>query len=350
MVFSHLREASLENGGKCPFFSINIPMFNCREFILDALESIQGQSFTDWEVVLFDDGSTDDTLDICEDQRTIPKDKLKIVKSSHVGQYGARRRLVEESSGEFIISLDADDMLIDQQALEKISNAIIETGCDVVLFNATRSLSVRNCVVDYSLLDIKEGARVSVANIISVMSSSYSLNNICFKAYRKTLWVEAEGGKEINNTEDRLQCAQIMRGATGCVVLDEPFYYYRPNQSSVTNSRIPFKYLQDLIYVEESLEPLFKDYHYDKEERERFLCQIVMGILGIMRSSCSTKQSRLSLYEKAARELSQSALFSRLSIPLFDLKSPCSSFAYNLLISDKIHLLDFLISIKDRFR
>lgn len=348
MVCEQLKVPFKADSMRQPLFSINIPMYNCEEFILEALKSIEQQTFRDWEIVLVDDGSTDGTLETCLRQKIIPSEKIKIIASCHAGQYATRRKLIENSLGAYIISLDADDMLIDSDSLEKIAAVISNHGCDVVLFNATRSLDEINKIVDYGILDADQDGIITSAEVLSVMSSSYELNNICFKAYRRTLWDSGENEREINNTEDRLQCAQILSKAATCALIDEPFYYYRPNPSSVTNKPIPFKFLQDLIYVEESLNSILSKISYDKEKRSAFLCQIVIGLLGLMRKAYPDRASRIVLYRNTIDELSKSDLFSNIAPSIVRGGAPIHVFAYRLLISNRLGLLDNLASAKEK--
>ena len=86
--------------------SVIIPTFNCGRFVAGAIESALGQTVRPAEVVVIDDGSTDDTESVIRQFG----DKVTYIKQSNAGVSAARNRGVAESSSEFIAFLDADDI------------------------------------------------------------------------------------------------------------------------------------------------------------------------------------------------------------------------------------------------
>jgi len=94
-----------------PKISIIVPVFNGRAFILDALNSILGQSFTDWECVLINDGSTDDSRELIENwihQNSLAH-KFELVNTPNQGVSRSRNLGLEFANGEFVAFLDCDD-------------------------------------------------------------------------------------------------------------------------------------------------------------------------------------------------------------------------------------------------
>lgn len=95
-----------------PRFSIIVPLYNKASYVVKTLESIVAQSYNDWECLIVDDGSTDNSRDIVEDYiKTLDVEKLRFVvlSQSNSGVSMARNRGVKESNGEFLCFLDADD-------------------------------------------------------------------------------------------------------------------------------------------------------------------------------------------------------------------------------------------------
>jgi glycosyltransferase involved in cell wall biosynthesis len=89
-----------------PFFSIIIPLYNKEHYILNALNSVVNQNFTDFEVIIIDDGSTDNSLDIVSN---IEDNRIRIFKQENRGAAFTRNRGIEKSKGEYIALIDADD-------------------------------------------------------------------------------------------------------------------------------------------------------------------------------------------------------------------------------------------------
>jgi glycosyltransferase involved in cell wall biosynthesis len=89
-----------------PFFSIVIPTFNRESMVADAIEAALGQSYEDYEVIVVDDGSTDDTAQVVERYG----DNVRYYRQENAGVASARNRGVALSSGEYICYLDSDDL------------------------------------------------------------------------------------------------------------------------------------------------------------------------------------------------------------------------------------------------
>lgn len=93
-------------------FSIIVPLYNKVSYINKALESIVSQTFMDWELIIVDDGSTDNSAAVCEEfikfQASF-SNSIHLIKQSNAGVASARNRGVMESKGEYICLLDADD-------------------------------------------------------------------------------------------------------------------------------------------------------------------------------------------------------------------------------------------------
>ncbi len=95
-----------------PHISVVIPAYNAERTILETIASVQKQTFTDFELIVINDGSTDKTLDLLQ---AIEDDRLKVFSYSNGGLPTARNRGIAKSTGEFIAFLDADDLWADDK-------------------------------------------------------------------------------------------------------------------------------------------------------------------------------------------------------------------------------------------
>ena len=105
-----------------PFVSILTPAFNVGRFVGAAIDSVLAQSFPDWEMLVVDDGSADDTAAVaaaCRDPR------LRLLRQANQGVSAARSRAMAEARGEAVLFLDADDWLA-PDALERLLAALTE--------------------------------------------------------------------------------------------------------------------------------------------------------------------------------------------------------------------------------
>jgi glycosyltransferase involved in cell wall biosynthesis len=90
-----------------PLISVVIPVYNGEKTILETIESVLNQSFTDFEIIVINDGSQDATLEIVS---SIKDPRLKVFSYPNAGQAIARNRGVSHAVGEFVSFLDADDL------------------------------------------------------------------------------------------------------------------------------------------------------------------------------------------------------------------------------------------------
>jgi glycosyltransferase involved in cell wall biosynthesis len=100
-----------------PLFSIVVTCYNYGQYLQQSLQSVLDQTCADFEVIVIDDGSTDNTPDVME-QYTADS-RFKYIRQANAGQPKAKNRGIAESSGEFIAFLDADDIWLQQTKLEK---------------------------------------------------------------------------------------------------------------------------------------------------------------------------------------------------------------------------------------
>ena len=94
-----------------PHFSILVPAYNVADYISDCLESVISQTFTDFEVIVVDDGSTDQTAEIVQNLQS--KDaRIRLIRLTHnSGRHVARKTAVDSSTGTYTLFLDADDAI-----------------------------------------------------------------------------------------------------------------------------------------------------------------------------------------------------------------------------------------------
>lgn len=118
---------------KEPLFSVVIPAYNVENFVCEALDSVAGQTISDYEIIVVDDGSTDGTFrKIASWSKEHPEVRLGIFKQVNKGIGGARNTGIRHTNGVFVAFLDADDVWLERK-LEFVADHIKEVpGVDVV--------------------------------------------------------------------------------------------------------------------------------------------------------------------------------------------------------------------------
>jgi glycosyltransferase involved in cell wall biosynthesis len=113
-----------------PLVTVLIPTYNCATYIRTAIDSALAQTYPAVEIIVIDDGSTDETQAILQSY----KDKIHIIKQSNQGAATARNAGLAIAQGEYIATLDADDSWLPER-LEKMVKFMQNSPCDIVLTN-----------------------------------------------------------------------------------------------------------------------------------------------------------------------------------------------------------------------
>jgi len=110
-----------------PKVSVIIPTYNRADFICDAIDSVLAQTYKDYEIIVVDDGSTDNTKEVLKKY----DGKIRYFYKENMGVSAARNKGIKEAKGEYIAFLDSDDIWLTNN-LETLINAIITSGVFVV--------------------------------------------------------------------------------------------------------------------------------------------------------------------------------------------------------------------------
>ena len=110
--------------------SIIVPIYNIEKYISKCIDSVLAQTYKDWELILVDDGSTDNSGKIC-DEYALKDSRIKVIHKKNEGVTATRNRGVKEAKGEFLFFIDGDDY-ITENTLELFINKQKENDADLV--------------------------------------------------------------------------------------------------------------------------------------------------------------------------------------------------------------------------
>jgi glycosyltransferase involved in cell wall biosynthesis len=119
-----------------PDISVVIPAYNYSKYILETLRSVEFQTFTNWECIIVDDGSTDDTAEVVK-AMTSRDDRFKYVYQNNKGLPGARNTGIREAKGKYLQFLDADD-LIEKGKLQAHFETLEKEGRDTLVYGSIK--------------------------------------------------------------------------------------------------------------------------------------------------------------------------------------------------------------------
>jgi glycosyltransferase involved in cell wall biosynthesis len=113
-----------------PLISVIMPCFNAEPYLAEAIASVMGQTWQSVELLIVDDGSSDDSVAIAEDARSRHPDRIRLFRQSRQGPYPARNLGLREANGQYAAFLDADDWWT-PDCLESLCDAL--SGTDAAL-------------------------------------------------------------------------------------------------------------------------------------------------------------------------------------------------------------------------
>lgn len=116
-----------------PTISVIVPVYNVEKYLEECVESVLSQTFTDYELLLIDDGSTDSSGDLC-DQIAKRDTRVRVFHKSNGGLSSARNKGMDEAEGDWIVFLDSDDKWADKDGLGRLYDYATRNNLDALRF------------------------------------------------------------------------------------------------------------------------------------------------------------------------------------------------------------------------
>lgn len=233
-----------------PFFSILIPVYNVEKYLRECLDSVVQQDFTDYEVLMLDDGSTDSSGEICREyEKKYPH--FHYYRQQNKGLLLTRRQLFQLMRGEYAICLDSDDYRL-EGTLRKNYEDVVKSGCDLVIYRhnviADDGTFMKESPISYKKETIFEGRQME--HIFETFIIDGTISNMWGKVVKKDIIdITADYSiyKDVKG-EDVLQSIALFRNAKKIMYSPRITVCYRSSQNSRSNN-FKFKYIQDLNTV-----------------------------------------------------------------------------------------------------
>lgn len=142
-----------------PFFSVVIPLYNKEKHILNTINTVLAQTFQDFEIVVVNDGSKDNSVTIVKD---IIDSRIRIINQENSGVSAARNRGIKESKGEYIALLDADDLWLENHLgnLHKLIERYPDSGLYACAYKIRLKGNSDRGVITYGLPDDSDFVKI----------------------------------------------------------------------------------------------------------------------------------------------------------------------------------------------
>lgn len=335
-------------------YSVIMPVYNVEKYLIRSIESILNQTYSDWELILVNDGSTDSSGEICQ-KYSDKYDSIKVIHQENSGSGIARQKGIEISRGQYIVFVDPDDF-IDKNALEKNKKNIISNSPQLIV-NGYFQINKENDLKNISEYLPKLKGLYSRKEFINEFESFVEVNprNLWNKVYEREFLLK-KGIKFTNQRvgQDALFNINVYKNLEKLYIDHESYYYYDAtrNDSAVrkyNSNRVDYEYNIINSYKEMLIELDVKN--RDKIIRIEYWNLITMELINMNRSNVFRNVNKAVdhieslLQKKELNEIVQSIGYSELNtvfqrIILFLLK--------NKLYRSLVYLLKLRSNIKKK--
>lgn len=215
--------------------SILVPIYKVEKYLRRSVDSVLSQKFKDYELILVDDGSPDDSPLIC-DEYAEKDSRIKVVHKKNGGLVSARLAGFQIAKGEYLMFMDSDDYLM-SNALEVLYEKAKE-GYDIVKGNDLRFCDDGDLGVEKPQFLNKE--TIGAENYLQAYMSGCFLPYLWGGLYRRNLFTEATFKHilDISVYEDGVTNIAIWRGVNRYVTIDDIVYAYYINQKSMMQGSV----------------------------------------------------------------------------------------------------------------
>ena len=250
------------------FFIIVVPVFNVESYIEECVQSVIEQTFSEWELLLIDDGSTDQSSVFC--QAFAGKDsRIHYFYKENGGPSDTRNYGIKRARGQYLFFLDSDDFIA-EFALESLYRECMDQKMPDVLLSEGEFLYSKNRITKKKSFNCVEYRGITGRN--AVLKTMYITPNwgVFGKCYRLDYWRKHEFWFAKGRLGEDLEIIDRVVLEAETVSMVPMFYYYRISREGSLTSKINKKQKFDDLLALISWEKYFEEREIDKEVRTAF--------------------------------------------------------------------------------
>lgn len=213
-----------------PKISVIVPVYNAEKFLSECIKSVLNQTYKDFELLLINDGSTDNSANIC---KSFAENDSRIIlfNKSNEGVSKTRQFGINKSKGEYIIFIDSDDK-VDTNMLYCMLNKIVESASDMVICDYWAYENNKDKYICQNPISCNN------KSLLNSFLSQKLHGSCCNKMVRKEFYLKVTFPLNLNYSEDTYVIMHIVNLGAKVVYLNSAFYHYRltGNENSIMKS------------------------------------------------------------------------------------------------------------------
>ena len=230
-----------------PLISIIVPVYNVQEYVEDCIRTLLKQTYSKLEIILVDDGSTDESGKIC-DRYSLEDDRITVIHKENGGLSDARNAGLKIMHGEYVFFVDSDDWL-HVETIQILYNNIVKYNCDVAIGNFCRETnrSYEKYIIPVST-DIEVYKLSTKQTLEEMLKQEKYTCSAWGRLYKTTLFegIEFPKGKLY---EDQGTMYKLFLKTNECCFIDFPLYAYYVRTGSIQQSKFCIENMDELEFA-----------------------------------------------------------------------------------------------------
>ena len=303
--------------------SVIIPVYQADKFLNRCVDSVLSQTYVDLEVILIDDGSTDNSGRICDTYASLDK-RVRVLHKSNAGVAAARNSGLDMAVGEYITFVDSDDY-IEPNMYQSLIDVAQNHDCDIVMCDCLKEFPDRTEVYSHH---IREGyynkeqlRREYFPHLLMMENVEYpaTISN-CVLVFKQNLKSNASPPRYVEGvrfSEDLLFGAQLLYGADSFYYMKNAVYYhYCMNPCSATHTFTIDKW-NDYVKLHNEIERSFlncKEFDFGHQINLVLLFFVYNAVGDIKRTDRLDGDDKLSMVKKILTDEKVEAMFCELDV------------------------------------
>lgn len=253
-------------------FSIIVPVYNVEKYIGKCLNSLVNQSFDDYEIIVVDDETPDNSMAIVDSYQKRYPEKIRVIHQKNLGLGGARNTGVAAAQGTYLLFVDSDDY-IDKDTLQTVDESLKQTPCDILVFQFA------TVTENGKLLQVMETpwAQKGIQNIHTAPDLLMMPTIAWNKAYRRAFFLSCGIGFPEKSVYEDSVIRVFLALAESVHICPACLYYYVQRKGSIMHSKISPRML-DVIKVSEITRKALQQVGLYDELEPRIEADIVEGV------------------------------------------------------------------------
>lgn len=234
--------------------SIIVPVYNVEAYLERCVESILKQTYTNLEILLVNDGSTDKSGELC-DKLALRDHRIRVIHKENGGLSDARNRGIDEASSNLIGFIDSDDY-IDEDMYETLYRQMVASKADLSMCG---HYDVYHQIPEKQVAKIKTWELMPEEAIKMVMEAKILSVTAVNKLYKKALFEQLRFriGKI---AEDAFIMVDLIHQCSKIVATNEKKYYYVHRENSITTQKFSLKFLNVIEAYEQNAKIISENY------------------------------------------------------------------------------------------